>query len=60
MDLYRSLDVVMDSNWSLWALMYPYVFLWFLMGPYRSFASFGSLCVLMRPYCLLWVFNASL
>ena len=41
----------------LLVLMHPYVFLWVLIGPYRS------LLVVMRPCVFLWVLinpNASL
>ena len=41
---YKSLCVLMDSDWSLWDTIGPYASLCSLMVPYVF------LCVLMRPY----------
>ena len=38
---YRSLCVLVDSNWSSWVLISPYASSLVFMGPH------GSLCVLM-------------
>ena len=52
---YLCLLVFMDTNWSLWVLISPYLFFWVLIGLYSSFYvrmdSNVSLWVFISPIC---------
>ena len=51
MGRYRSLCVLMDSNWLLWVQISPSASLLVFMGPYRS------VCVLIDFNGFLWDFK---
>ena len=56
---YRSLCILIDSNWSLWETIDPYAFLWFFMGSYVSLCILMDanwcLCVPIDPYSFLGI-----